>query len=231
MENFINSNGIPLSQKARENENKTQEKKMEKNYLNELLKGQELLKGHDCLAIANEFIDIVNKKNRKMGVMRLVKYVYFAHGYCLGITGNPLIKEKVEVWENGPVVFEVYKKFLKSEKPEKPEKIEKAKDKNNEIIFCNLTKKQIKIIKGVYKYYKKFYMFEISNMTHCHNGPWDKNKKDGNVWYNIIPNKDIKEYYSHIFNKILNVTSIIFVLSWYEKTKEFFHNLKTFNSV
>ena len=43
--------------------------------------------------------------------MKLQKLAYYAHGWNLGLTGEPLLDEQIQAWSYGPVVFSVYKAF------------------------------------------------------------------------------------------------------------------------
>ncbi len=65
----------------------------------------------NAVAIANYFV----RKSLDSGIpvtpMKLVKLVYVAHGWYLGLTGEPLIAEGVQAWKYGPVVPSVYDKF------------------------------------------------------------------------------------------------------------------------
>ncbi|MCB0375635.1 MAG: DUF4065 domain-containing protein, partial [Sinomicrobium sp.] len=45
--------------------------------------------------------------------MKLVKLVYIAHGWHLGITDNALIDENPEAWKYGPVIPRIYHEFKK----------------------------------------------------------------------------------------------------------------------
>ena len=71
----------------------------------------------DARAIANRLL----AKGRAEGVpidpMKLLKLTYIAHGWVLGLTGRPLIRQAVEAWPYGPVIPDVYfawKRFGKS---------------------------------------------------------------------------------------------------------------------
>ena len=67
---------------------------------------------YNPIIIANYFLS-------KYGVdynitpMKLVKLVYIAHGWHLGITNNALIDENPEAWKYGPVIPRVYHTFKK----------------------------------------------------------------------------------------------------------------------
>lgn len=43
--------------------------------------------------------------------LKLQKLVYYAQGFHLALTGQPLFPETIEAWEHGPVVRELYPLF------------------------------------------------------------------------------------------------------------------------
>ncbi|MFQ5632018.1 MAG: Panacea domain-containing protein, partial [bacterium] len=57
---------------------------------------------YDSRLIANYFIDFARKDGVAISPMKLQKLVYFAHGYYLAITGQPLIEEEIQAWRYGP---------------------------------------------------------------------------------------------------------------------------------
>ena len=65
--------------------------------------------GHDALLITNKLIE-GDKDNGQLSFtpMQLIKMVYIAHGWMLGLFGRPLIKQSVEAWKYGPVIPDVY---------------------------------------------------------------------------------------------------------------------------
>jgi uncharacterized phage-associated protein len=64
----------------------------------------------DALTIANAFIDISKKKpvQTPLTPMKLLKLVYLAHGWHLGVKRQPLINGPVEAWQYGPVIPDIY---------------------------------------------------------------------------------------------------------------------------
>lgn len=61
--------------------------------------------GAKSLAVAQ---CIVDKAETPVTPMKLLKLVYIAHGYRLGLDGAPLLDEQVQAWKFGPVVASVY---------------------------------------------------------------------------------------------------------------------------
>lgn len=51
---------------------------------------------------------IVNKSGKPVTPMRLLKLLYVAHGYSLGLGGVPLIDERVCAWQYGPIIAGLY---------------------------------------------------------------------------------------------------------------------------
>ena len=64
-----------------------------------------------AVCIANEFIRIARAKNVMLTPMKLQKLVYFAHGWSLALTGQPLVNERIEAWQYGPVIPDLYREF------------------------------------------------------------------------------------------------------------------------
>src|SRR5688572_9338191 len=65
------------------------------------------------IAIANYFIAKSLESGKDLTPMKLVKLVYLAHGWYLGLTSKPLISEAVQAWKYGPVINSVYHTFKK----------------------------------------------------------------------------------------------------------------------
>src|SRR5687767_14250246 len=62
---------------------------------------------------ANCFLDIALRENIPITHLKLQKLLYFAHGWYLALTGEPLFEDKVEAWQFGPVIPPVYHQFKK----------------------------------------------------------------------------------------------------------------------
>ncbi|MDQ6665177.1 MAG: DUF4065 domain-containing protein, partial [Acidobacteriota bacterium] len=66
---------------------------------------------YDALAVANYFLDCARKDGRELDPMGIQKLVFFAHGWHLALVGSPLIEQRVEAWEYGPVIPDIYHAF------------------------------------------------------------------------------------------------------------------------
>jgi uncharacterized phage-associated protein len=63
---------------------------------------------YDPKAIANFFIERAAADGKRLTPLQLIKLVYIAHGWYLGLTGGPLINEPPEAWQYGPVIPSLY---------------------------------------------------------------------------------------------------------------------------
>jgi uncharacterized phage-associated protein len=138
---------------------------------------------YPAAAIANEFLHLAKEENRHLTPMKLLKLVYFAHGWYLALAGRPLINEPVEAWKFGPVISSLYhalKKFGNTPIREfvtedacfgfadpNPHvfSIDDAQDKAENTVAKNLAKR-------IWELYGGFSPFQLSNLTHEPGSPW-----------------------------------------------------------
>lgn len=66
---------------------------------------------YSALAVANSFIDIANANRSPLSPMKLQKLVYYAHGWHLALYDSPLLDERIEAWNYGPVIPSLYHEF------------------------------------------------------------------------------------------------------------------------
>src|ERR1700736_6544090 len=66
---------------------------------------------YDARAVANYFLQRANAEGIPITPMAIQKLVYFAHGWMLAVYGRPLINQRIEAWEYGPVIRDLYQQF------------------------------------------------------------------------------------------------------------------------
>lgn len=119
--------------------------------------------------------------------MKLQKLMYFAHGWHLAICGKPLVREKVQAWQFGPVFPSLYQRYkmygnqpigVYSGMQEKP--------------FSG-DSEALGIITAVIKRYGKYTATQLSNATHQPNTPWHQTWKGR--FGQVIPNDLIEQYF------------------------------------
>lgn len=142
--------------------------------------------GHDPKNVAEYMLWSGRQDGDPLTPMQVLKLVYIAHGWNLGLTGRPLINEDVEAWKYGPVVPSVYHEFKRFG--------------GAFITDCPTQQPQgflpveISIMHQVWKGYGKRSGVSLSSLTHQPGTPWDitiKRLGQGAV----IPNDLIEEHY------------------------------------
>lgn len=162
-------------------------------------------KGYDSRAVANYFVEKSCADGRILTVSELIKLVFLAHGWYLGITGKPLIYHKIEAWGPGPVIGKVYDAFrhqlsavrhpaLTGSFPYRAKFDEDAKEIMDRIY--NAYSKRLKNLRGS----KSSPATTLSHMTCKEGTPWKRVfEKKGR--FARIPNALIKDYYEELAEK------------------------------
>lgn len=145
---------------------------------------------YEALAVANEFVALALAEEVDLTPMKLQKLVYYAHGWCLGLTGEPLLDEQIEAWQWGPVVKSLYSQFasygnqpiteLGQEVSVDPEPTATAPIRftwrtprvtGDDLVSVEFTRS---LIRKVWESYKKLSAIQLSKMTHAPRSPWDR---------------------------------------------------------
>ncbi|URC12523.1 Panacea domain-containing protein [Flavobacterium sp. B183] len=140
--------------------------------------------------IANYFLH-KGQDDPNMTPMKLIKLVYIAHGWSLGLYKKPLISESPQAWKFGPVIptlYDTYKKFGNK-------KIE------TEIkSFDDLPEGVTAFLDKIWDVYGNFNGVQLSAKTHQPNTPWsitwEKAKDYFHAFSLTIPDDLIKKHYS-----------------------------------
>jgi uncharacterized phage-associated protein len=158
-------------------------------------------------AVANAFLALAKKEGEGITPMKMQKLIYLAHGWGLGILGEPLINEPVQAWKYGPVIESIYHEF---------------KHHGNRPILTpasnlELNKKTLQIdeefpeipesdsdahglITHVWNAYKKYTGGQLSTITHEPGTPWTQTYQTG-VNGLPIPNALIQQHYQNLVQK------------------------------
>lgn len=142
--------------------------------------------------VANYLIFLASKENQEKereGItnLKLQKVLYLAQAYYLAKLGKPLFVEKLEAWEYGPVVPEVYRKLKRN--GSKP--IIAEEDKST------LAEEDKEVLEKVWGSFGGYSASRLVDIVHAHT-PW----KDAYASEDkIISHKALKDYYSPLLNK------------------------------
>lgn len=142
---------------------------------------------YDVLDVANEFLELSKNEGEAIDPLKLQKLVYLAHGWNLALTGTPLIENVVEAWKWGPVVPKLYREFRHF-------KSNPITGKSDRIISAGVDEEAAKMIKSVWKAYKKYSPIELSMLTHEHGSAWDIVRRNSEEWESpVISNALIRD--------------------------------------
>jgi len=146
--------------------------------------------------IADYFL-YIGRDDQTMTPMKLIKLVYIAHGWNLGLNNEELINESVQAWKYGTVIPSLYNQFrnFRSNKITEIPKTEPSEINEDDKRFLD----------KVYDVYKKYDGLQLSAKTHQPNTPWTItwNKLingSGEIDF-TIPNELIKSYYKQLASK------------------------------
>lgn len=143
--------------------------------------------------MAVSVFDVVKYILQKQGpvtAMKLQKLVYYCQAWSLVWDEQPLFKEKIEAWQNGPVVRELFAEYKGCYSVSSC-----GKGK-----ISNLEDFQKETIDSVLKYYGAKSPQWLSDLTHMEK-PWQKARRgisDGAHASVEIPLAEMEEYYSSL---------------------------------
>ena len=127
--------------------------------------------------------------------MKLIKLVYIAHGWHLGITDTALIDENPEAWKYGPVIPSLYHQY---------------KNYGDSVINVNIPNYNLgdenieKFLERVWEVYGGYDGVQLSAKTHQSDSPWSRvwNTIKNNDYFSLqIPEIFIKEHYKNLINR------------------------------
>lgn len=140
---------------------------------------------YDSRQIANWFVRRSDKDEISLSIMKLIKLVYIAHGWCLAALDRPLIIDEVQAWDYGPVIPDIYYTF-------------RTKDIYTMSVFSmkerDLDSITEQLLNEVWELYKNNTALQLSNLTHIVGGPWERTY-DPTFRFKKIPNQLISSHY------------------------------------
>lgn len=156
-------------------------------------------------AVANEFLKLAKADGKPISPMKLLKLVYFAHGWFLAITDQPLIEERVEAWQYGPVIPVLYQEFKRfgndpiTARATDAPRYEGGKFISDipyiDVSACDPSASEAKaLIEKVWKTYGSHSAGQLSSATHQPGTPWEQTYVQGQRSL-VISDEVIKGYY------------------------------------
>ena len=143
--------------------------------------------------IANYFID----NCEQISLIKLIKLIYFSHGWYLAIFNKPLIDECIQAGKYGVEIETIKKEFIR-EFGGKEFITRKAIEYNYTPTINFEDKETIDFLNKIIEVYNKLTAIQLSNLSHFNGSPWKKiyNEYNGLIPKNmIIQDSDMKEYF------------------------------------
>ncbi len=161
---------------------------------------------YSAKAIANYFIDLARDDGRGVDPMKLLKLIYFAHGWKLALDGTPLINEPIEAWKYGPVVPSIYHFFKKYGSGNIRENAtEWSTEEDGFVAYEPRVPNDDAYVRmfldRVWSLYADMTGVQLSNLTHEPGSPWDLVWKTANGKQSVdIPDESIRVYFASQLN-------------------------------
>lgn len=151
---------------------------------------------HSSLAVANRFLELARERGDALTPMQLLKLVYLAHGWMLGLHGRPLIADSVEAWRYGPVIPKLYNAVRKFKSDFITGKLPAVESRFDEA--------EADIIRQTYEIYGRKTGPALSRLTHRPGGPWETVYEHGSFG-TTIPNDLIEDHYRQLAKRAVAV--------------------------
>lgn len=167
---------------------------------------------YDTEAVANYFLDKARRARQDLLPMKLQKLVFFAHGWYLAFHGKPLIRDRIEAWEFGPVIPTVFHLFKRFGMKPVPQHVRVARwweymPWSAQISAARLPPRSEheevhKLLDQIWEEYGQYSADQLAGIANREGAPWwviiNKWRADGNkgkVRDLLIPDEALKEFF------------------------------------
>ncbi len=123
---------------------------------------------HSARKVANYFLEAAAEKGKGLSTLQLIKLVYIAHGFMLGKHKKPLVADRIEAWELGPVIPDLYHQVKHYGRGAISRKIDE------DIVSKEFSAEEKTIMLGVLDTHGHCDGLRLSALTHQKDTPWRK---------------------------------------------------------
>lgn len=145
---------------------------------------------HDSRTVANRFLALARERGQTLTPMQLLKLVYIAHGWMLGLAKRPLIRDDIQAWQYGPVIPRLYNAVRQYRSSPVSESLPQP-------VGDQLDEKEDHMVKEVDRIYGQLSGSELSKLTHAPDTPWYTTYKTGQFGI-PIPDDMIQDHYKKL---------------------------------
>ncbi|MCA0024316.1 MULTISPECIES: type II toxin-antitoxin system antitoxin SocA domain-containing protein [unclassified Mesorhizobium] len=130
---------------------------------------------YDSRYIANLVLDRADAEGLTITNLEINKIIYFLHSTYLASFGEPLIEAKIEAWDYGPVIREIYSEFKSFGATEIRARATKLDlDSLKKVpVYEVMSKPDASFLYPIIDKYMRLGATKLVNMSHEKGGPWD----------------------------------------------------------
>ena len=126
------------------------------------------MSNYSALAIANEFLRL--SPSVSYDQMKMQKLVYMFHGWNLAINHEPLVRDRIEAWDGGPVFRSIWD-HIRDFGVNTQERL-LINPATKEPYFVDLTEQERNVLAHVWDRYGTYSGARLSKLTHQEGTPW-----------------------------------------------------------
>lgn len=131
---------------------------------------------YDVRDVANFTLDYADERGVEITNLALQKLLYFAHGWFFSIFDEPLIKNKFEAWQYGPVQRVLYDQFKTlKDRPIRGVRATFIDPASGESVLKDYSILEIhaEVVRSVLQKYERFSAGQLVNKSHAEDSPWE----------------------------------------------------------
>jgi uncharacterized phage-associated protein len=131
---------------------------------------------YEARKICNLLISRSDEHKHPLTNLRINKLLYFVHGWGLTRNSQGFVRNHFLAWTFGPIVKPVFDEFkLYGDRmiDQPAQYLDYATGKYKVIPYNDISPHDIEIIMRVFLEYDRYSTYELVDMTHEPNGPWD----------------------------------------------------------
>lgn len=149
---------------------------------------------HDARAVANVMIEKGIKAGDPLTPLQIIKLTYLCQAWMLAMFERPMFRQKVEAWEYGPVVADVYHGLKENRRF--PVNYPMAAPSQS------FDEDEKHILNEVYRVYGDWSGGKLSRLTHKPGSPWYTTKQKDPLSRHVEINiEEIRKYYAAILSE------------------------------
>lgn len=131
---------------------------------------------YDVRDVANFILDRSDARNIPITNLSLQKLIYFIHGWFYSIYDKPLVKNKFEAWQYGPVQRVLYDQFkVFKDRPIVNTRATYIEPETGQSVYREpvITEGHANVIEQVLDKYAGYTAGELVDESHAEDGPWE----------------------------------------------------------